>query len=749
MAEIERLRILIKGQVQGVGFRPHVYRVAQHLNLTGWVQNNTIGVLIEVQGMSVSSFLSHLLTSLPPLARIHDIETSNLALIANENHFLILESQKTGASRGIISPDMSPCPDCLRELFNPDSRYYYYPFLNCTQCGPRFSITKELPYDRCQTSMGEFTLCPSCKRDYSSPENRRYHAQPTACKDCGPALSVSIQAIAQALLEGKIIALKGVGGYQLLCDARNNETIQRLRQKKYREAKPLALMVLNCMSAEKFVTVSDKEKESLSSQARPIVLLKKKQEILPEIIAPGLSDLGVMLPSSPLHYLLFHALAGYPEGLQWLDEPHSLVLIATSANMAGNPLMIEDEKAHNELIAIADLVISYNRQVVTRVDDSVMRFINNQPRFIRRARGFSPISVQLPFSIPSTLALGGHLKNTFCITRGNEAFISQHIGSLTNKETIDFFHESLSHWMRFLDVTVERIACDLHPDFYTTSFANHYDLPVISVQHHQAHLAAVAAEYHILDPALGIVLDGYGYGWDGKAWGGELFLLENRQIQRLGHFYPLPQPGGERAIHEPWRMAAAILHGLQKEDEIIRRFSDKPHVSELIHWLKSSNSLPTTSSCGRLFDAASALLGINTISQYEGQAPMQLESLVTNPEVFEGGWTVANNQINFLPTFSQLLDRDPRGGANVFHGTLIAGLVDWIMIEVRKTSIRQILLSGGCFLNQVLAEGLIKQLEGRGLKVYLPQQVPVNDGGISLGQAWLAGNYKETEFLCV
>ncbi|STX44013.1 hydrogenase maturation protein HypF [Legionella donaldsonii] len=749
MAEIERLRILIKGQVQGVGFRPHVYRVAQHLNLTGWVQNNTIGVLIEVQGWFVSSFLSHLLTSLPTLARIHDIETSNLALIANENDFLIIESQKTGASHGIISPDMSPCPDCLGELFNPDSRYYYYPFLNCTQCGPRFSITKELPYDRCQTSMGEFTLCPSCERDYSSPENRRYHAQPTACKDCGPELSVSIQVIAQALLEGKIIALKGVGGYQLVCDARNNETVQRLRQKKYREAKPLALMVLNCMSAETFVTVSDKEKEILSSQARPIVLLKKKQDILPEIIAPGLSGLGVMLPSSPLHYLLFHALAGYPEGLKWLDELHSSVLIATSANRAGNPLMIADEKAHNELIAIADLVIAYNRQVITRVDDSVMRFINNQPRFIRRARGFSPISVQLPFSIPSTLALGGHLKNTFCITRGNEAFISQHIGSLTNKETIDFFHESLSHWMRFLDVKVERIACDLHPDFYTTSLARHYNLPVISVQHHQAHLAAVAAEYHILEPALGLVLDGYGYGWDGKAWGGELFLLENTQIQRLGHFYPLPQPSGERAIHQPWRMAAAILHCLQKEGEILRRFFDKPHVSELVHLLKNSHSLPTTSSCGRLFDAASALLGINTISQYEGQAPMQLESLVTNPEVFEGGWTLANNQFNFLPTFRHLLDKDPRRGANVFHGTLIAGLVDWIMIQVKKTAIRQVLLSGGCFLNQVLADGLIKQLERSGLKVYLPEQVPVNDGGISLGQAWLAGNYKEAELICV
>ncbi|MFV0819557.1 carbamoyltransferase HypF [Tatlockia micdadei] len=745
----ERLQILIKGQVQGVGFRPHVYRVALRLNLTGWVQNNALGVLIEVQGLSVSSFLAQLLASLPPLAKIKDIETSHIALIDHESSFQIIDSHKSGVSGSVISPDTSPCSDCLKELFDPDSRYYQYPFLNCTQCGPRFSITRELPYDRCQTSMSEFPLCLACKQDYSSPTNRRYHAQPTACKNCGPELSVPIQAIAEALRAGKIIALKGVGGYQLLCDARNKSAIQRLRQKKYREAKPLALMVLNCISAEELVLISTEEKEVLVSPARPIVLLKKKQEVLPKLVAPHLSCLGIMLPSSPLLYLLFHALAGFPEGLGWLESIHPWALIATSANIAGNPLLIADEKANDELVAIADLIVSYNRQILTRVDDSVLRIINHSPHFVRRARGFSPISIQLPASIPSTLALGGHLKNTFCITRGNEAFVSQHIGSMTNKETIDFFHESLTHWMRFLDVKIERVACDLHPDFYTTHFASQYNLPVIAVQHHHAHLASVVAEHQIMEPALGLALDGYGYGWDGKAWGGELFLLKKgAQAQRLAHFYPIPQPGGERAVHETWRMAAAVLHCLNRDEEIIQRFAEQSQVFGVARLLKTNPSLPTTSSCGRLFDAASALLNVNTLSHYEGQAPMQLESLVTSPEVFASGWTFTQEQFNFLPTMLQLLQMKPKEGANLFHGTLIAGLADWILFYAKKTSINLVLLSGGCFLNQVLTEGLTKQLENHGLKVYLPQQLPANDGGISLGQVWIGGNYPEADILC-
>lgn len=743
MANKLRLQILIKGQVQGVGFRPHAYRVAHALNLTGWVQNNALGVLLEVQGLSACFFIEQLLATLPSLAKIDAIETNTIPPIENETTFLILESQKKEVSQSMISPDLSPCADCLKELFNPGSRYYYYPFLNCTQCGPRFSITRELPYDRCQTAMDEFPLCPNCKEDYTSPMNRRYHAQPTACNDCGPVLSVPIQTIANALAAGKIIALKGVGGYQLICDARNQQSIQRLRFKKNRETKPFALMVLNCLSAETWATVSEAEKVVLNSQARPIVLVNKKEGVLPAEIAPGLFGLGIMLPSSPLHYLLFHALGGYPEDLDWLTDKHPWALVATSANLAGEPLIIEDKEARQELASIADLVVSYDRKIVTRVDDSVIRVINNAPTFIRRARGFSPINIRLPFALPATLALGAHFKNAFCITRGDEAFISQHIGSLTNRKTIGFFHESLHHWLRFLDVKPERIACDLHPDFYTTRLASDYNLPVIAVQHHHAHLAAVVAEHHLLEPALGLALDGNGYGEDGKGWGGELFLLEKNNQIRLSHFYPLPQPGGERAVKEPWRMAAGVLHCLKKEQEIMRRFCDKPQVAQVLQLLQHAKTVSMTSSCGRLFDAASALLNITTLSHYEGQAPMQLESLVTSPEVLPGGWTYSNNQINFLPTMLQLLPMEAKEGANFFHGTLIAGLFDWLLFYAKKTSTYCIVLSGGCFLNQVLREGLTKLLENNGLKVYSPQQLPANDGGISLGQAWIAGNYSD------
>lgn len=746
--ELTRLQVVINGQVQGVGFRPHVYRIALTLGLTGWVQNNTSGVLIEVQGTLVSSFTEQLLSSLPPLARVDDVQTKKIPSNPHETSFHIITSQ-SGVSRTMISPDMSPCDQCLKELFDPQSRFHRYPFLNCTHCGPRLTIVRNLPYDRHQTSMDEFPLCAKCQRDYTDPANRRYHAQPTACAHCGPQLSSTIEDIAQALMAGKIIALKGAGGYQLLCDAHNESAVITLRNRKNREAKPFALMVANCQSAELFAEINEHEQQLLMSQSRPIVLLKKKNSTLPQAIAPGLSQLGIMLPSTPLHYLLFNALAGSQDDIEWLDNSHPFVLIATSANLSGHPLMTDDEEATMELASIADLIIHYNRKIMTRVDDSIARIINNSPQWIRRARGYTPERIQLAYSIPTTLALGGHLKNTFCITRGNEAFVSQHIGSLTNQATIEFFHESLDHWLRFLDVRIERIACDLHPDFYTSHVAYEYDLPVVKVQHHHAHLAAVAAEHHIIEPALGLALDGYGYGIKGDAWGGELLLLENHRFQRLGSLSPIPQPGGHIAASEPWRMAAAILHLLGKDDEIIQRFQDKPQASLITKLFQSNIPLPKTSSCGRWFDAASALLGINTQSHYEGQAAMQLESWVTKTDVLSEGWSFNDHHFNMLPLFQHLLEANQENGANLFHGTLIAGLTDWILYWANKIATNSVLLSGGCFLNKVLTEGLTHQLSNNGLRVYLSQRVPPNDGGLSLGQAWIAGHYTREELLCV
>ncbi|CAM2921541.1 hydrogenase maturation protein HypF [Legionella steigerwaltii] len=739
---MERLRIIIQGQVQGVGFRPCVYRLAKQLTLTGWIQNNASGVLIEVQGVLVCQFIPHLQENLPPLAKIDQIQSETIPLKNNEAVFEIIESQK-GKVKTIITPDTSICSQCLQELFDPQSRYFRYPFLNCTHCGPRFTITRNLPYDRSQTAMDLFPLCLACQADYSDPENRRYHAQPTACIHCGPQLSLPVEEIAQCIMQGEIIALKGLGGYQLICDARNEVAVTRLRAKKNRDEKPFALMVANSLSAERVVTMNQQERDLLESVARPIVLLEKNDELskYSSAIAPGLSTLGIMLPYTPLHYLLFNAFAGNKNGCAWLNEIQDTLLVVTSANIGGEPLIIEDQSAEQQLSHIADKIISYNRQIVTRADDSVLRVVHHAPRFVRRSRGFVPTPIQLPHEIPPTLAVGGHLKNTFCITRGNEAFVSQHIGSLNNKASIEFFHESLNHLLRFLDVTPERIAHDLHPDFYTTRFAQHYGIPTFAIQHHHAHLASVIAEYGITKTVLGLALDGYGYGIHGESWGGELFLLENSTGTRVGSFSPLLQPGGDIAAREPWRMAASVLHHLGRSDEIAQRFSDYPQ-AHIIHQLldKKINS-PGTSSCGRLFDAVSALIGIQLISHYEGQAAMRLESLVTQVQIIPNGWQIKENCFDMMPALELLANRfDPITGANFFHGTLIAGLAAWIKGICRERNIDVVVLSGGCFLNQILAEGLITTLSESGITSFLPSALPANDGGISLGQAWIAGN---------
>lgn len=734
-----RVQISIQGRVQGVGFRPCVYKLAQQLGLTGFIQNNSSGVLIEIQGECLSEFIPKLKERLPPLAKINNIQLISLPNNSNETTFKILDSQQ-GKVNTIIAPDACICSECLEELFDPDSRYYRYPFLNCTNCGPRFTITRNLPYDRSQTSMSLFPLCQSCQSDYLNPDNRRYHAQPTACIACGPQLSVSVNEITQRIFDGEIIALKGLGGYQLICDARNEEAISKLRIRKNRECKPFALMVANIESAERLVAVSSKAKLVLESKERPIVLLRKRETSLPDVIAPGLNHLGVMLPSTPLHYLLFNSFAGGPDYCQWFNEFHPMILVVTSANIGGEPLIIDDQKAEQGLTSIADKIVSYDREIITRADDSVVHFINESPVLIRRSRGYVPEPLKLPYAIPPTLAVGGHLKNTFCITRGDEAFVSQHIGGLNNKATIEFFHESLNHLLRFLAVKPERIAHDLHPDFYTSRFAREYGIPSYGVQHHHAHLASVAAEYGIQEPVLGLVLDGYGLGSNGEAWGGELLLLEKAASKRIGHFFPIPQPGGEIASREPWRMAASVLYSLGRGHEISQRFKEQPQAPLLLQLLEKKINCPATSSCGRLFDAVSALLGVELLSHFEGQAAMRLESIVTQPQTLHNGWVINDTVFDMRPALEFIANTpDPQLGANLFHGTLIAGLTEWVMRICREKRIHMVLLSGGCFLNQILAEGLMNSLIKSGIKPLLPKLLPPNDGGIALGQAWVGG----------
>lgn len=746
--QLERFKIILTGLLQGVGFRPHVYRVAQELNLTGWIKNIACGVEIEIQGIRAPFFMKKMTENLPTLARVDSTTIETLSLQLHEREFSILESV-TGKIATQISPDVSICNDCLQELFEPTSRFYLYPFLNCMHCGPRFTITKQLPYDRAQTTMSEFDWCEACQKEYEDSQNRRFHAQPIACANCGPQLSISAFEIVEQIKSGRIVAIKSLGGYQLICDARNEKVVSTLRARKNRPAKPFALMVCNIKSVESIVECQEEVKNLLTHWSRPIVLLPKRKKLLPEIIAPRLSHLGIMLPYTPLHYLLFHGLAGFPSQINWLEEVQATVLVVTSANINNEPLIIDDAVAEEKLYSIADIVVSHNRNILIRADDSLMQMTNQSPFFIRRARGYTPNPIQLAHEIPSTLAVGTHLKNTICITRGNEAFVSQHIGDLANAAVIDFFHETITHLQKILAVKPEYIAHDLHPNFYNTHFAYEYGVPTIAIQHHHAHLASVVAEHHVLEPVLGLVLDGYGYGEEGGAWGGELMLLEGTHYQRLGHLFPLSQPGGDAAAKEPWRMAVSALYQLDKRFEISKRFATDFEVEILVQMLQKNVNSPRTSSCGRLFDAASALLGVQYLSQYEGQAAMILESLVTMPQVLENGWEIQNKKLNLLPTLQYLLHCDPIEGANIFHGTLIAALVKWVAYHAEKLQITKVLLAGGCFLNKILSEGIIRGLLDHGLVPLMPSQLPPNDGGLCLGQAWLAGNIALKEQKCV
>ena len=741
---IQRIQIKISGQVQGLGFRPHVYQIAKQLKLSGWVRNDADGVTLQVQGELVAKFSDALIVNLPALVKINSIKTDTLSLIPEETDFTIIASQK-GQANTIIPPDVAICSACLSELFDPSSRFYRYPFLNCMHCGPRLTITHQLPYDRCHTSMESFSLCNPCKQEYHDPSNRRYHAEPIACENCGPQLSSSLEEIANRIKQGQIVALKSIGGYQLIADASNENAVANLRARKRRPEKPFALMMLNVESVKLFTECNLQEEELLMSATRPIVLLRKKINIcdallLSKNIAPDLTHIGVMLPYTALHYLLFHSLAkSSSHSEQWLAEENKTVLIVTSANISGNPLIIEDTDTLDELKTIADHIVSYNRQIVTRADDSVVRIINKSPCFIRRARGFVPTSIPLACSIPPTLGVGAYLKNTVCITRHDEAFLSQHIGDLKNKATIKFFHETITHLLKFLNVKPECIGYDYHPSLYSSQFAEQYGVPAIKVLHHHAHLAATLAEHHIKEPVLGLVLDGHGYGLDGENWGGELMLLNHIQCERLGSFKPLPLPGGEKAAKQPWRMGVSALYSLGFDPTFISLHIKYSEVPLLIHMLEQQINTPLTSSCGRLFDAAAALLGIHLESQYEGQAAMKLESLVTETQVLPQGWLIEDGTLNLLPVLKQLINLNPISGANLFHGTLIAALHDWVISWSKQKQINIVLLNGGCFVNKTLTEGITQSLTRSGIKVLFSKSAPPNDAGLSLGQAWIAG----------
>lgn len=776
----QRQRIVVRGLVQGVGFRPFVYRLAHGLQLKGWARNDGQGVTIEVDGAPelLTQFAQRLRQDAPPLAQIDSIDVAAVNADTPFSTFDILHSEASPQHAASIGADTTICPECLAELFDPSNRRYRYAFINCTDCGPRYTLVSRLPYDRANTSMACFAQCAPCLHEYRDPAHRRFHAEPNACADCGPALqlldaaggSITGDAIAQtlALLKtGQIVAIKGLGGFHLVCDARNPAAVARLRERKQREEKPLAVMVANVASLAELAQISDAEQQWLESAARPIVLLSKQAgaDDLLKGIAPQVNTIGALLPYTPIQYLLFHEAAGRPAGLDWLQQPQALMLVMTSANSHGEPLVIDNAQAMSQLAGIADAYLLHNRDIVIRCDDSVMQLdTGGAPQMIRRARGYTPQAIRLAKNTEPILALGGFFNSALCLSRsdplGDQAFLSQYIGDLDRVANCRALQAATEHLMHLLQVQPRLIAHDLHPDFFSTQLAQRlaaeWQIPTLAVQHHHAHLAAVMAEHQLEGPVLGLALDGIGLGevHDSlsanahSAWGGELLLLDDAHYQRLGHLRPLAMPGGDKAAREPWRMAAAVLAQLGRGDEIATRFAGQAGAGMLVQLL--ARNPQQTSSMGRYFDAAAGLLGVSTVMSFEAQAAMQLEGLAAQygpmrlssqeSHLFKLQQMMAGlTQLDLLPLLARLADcADAAYGAALFHAVLIEALAQWLGLTAERQGIRTVVAGGGCLFNQVLVRGLRAALAKRGLRLYTNQMVPCGDGGLALGQLWVA-----------
>ena len=763
-----RQRIEVRGIVQGVGFRPFVYRLASEMALAGWVRNDARGVTIEVQGdaQEVERLAQRVRDEAPTQARVDSVAVSACPPVAGADGFAILDSGG-GVAATAIGPDSAVCDDCLAELFDPADRRYRYAFINCTNCGPRYTITRGLPYDRAVTSMAAFAQCPDCLAEYRDPAHRRFHAEPNACQACGPRLALldaagrlvaGVDPVADAvrrLARGDIVAIKGLGGFHLACDARNEDSVARLRARKAREEKPFAIMVANAASLAPWADEGAAGRAQLSSPERPIVLLRKGAAADHALrgVAPGLAWLGAMLPSTPLQYLLFHDAAGRPAGRGWLDTRQKLVLVMTSANPGGEPLVTGNGEAVARLAGIADAFVVHDRDIVIRCDDSVLRAGADEPagtrpfQFVRRARGYTPRAIRLARAGPPIVAVGGHFKNTVCVTRGFEAFVSQHIGELDNAPACAALDEAIAHLVTILDVKPALIAHDLHPDFYSTRhaarLAARWGVPARGVQHHHAHIAAVVAEHRVEGPVIGLALDGVGVGTDGTAWGGELLRVDGAACTRLGRLSPLRLPGGDRAAREPWRMAAAALARCGRQTEIVRRFADEAAAPTVAAMLAQGLRAPETSSLGRWFDAAAGLLGVTRRIAFEGQAAMLLEGLAERhgPVAADASLfrITGDNELDLTALVPVLAaERHAGYGAALFHATLVAALAAWAARAARAETVATVVGGGGCFLNAILARELRGSLAGRGLAFVEAQAVPPNDGGLSLGQAWVA-----------
>lgn len=767
-------QILINGIVQGVGFRPFIYKLAQELNLKGWVNNSVEGVSIEVEltKEELGIFITKIKLEKPPHCQIEKIKIKPSHL-KNYQEFIIKNSDGINSNKktALILPDLNVCSDCLKEIFDSQNRRYRYPFTNCTNCGSRYSIITDLPYDRAFTTMNKFIMCPECEQEYHNPENRRFHAQPNACQKCGPHLELwdkkghclskfdtALKESCELIRQGKILAVKGLGGFQLIADARNSEVINTLRKRKYRPHKPFALMCPNLSIIKKNCVVSSEEEKLLLSSASPIVLLKKidnldinqrenYDDFICEEIAPNNPYLGIMLPYTPLHHLLLNQL--------------NFSIVATSGNQKSEPICIDELEALERLNLLADYFLVHNRPIFQAVDDSIVRVINNDIMMLRRARGYAPLPIKTEVKssqkLPQILALGGHLKNTISIELNQQIFVSQHLGDLDNPESIKTYQETIKNFSKIYDFKPDIIVCDAHPNYFSSQYAEELsqqkkpNIPIIKVQHHLAHIFATIAEHNLKLPLLGIAWDGTGYGLDGTIWGGEFFYISETEIKRIASFLPFPLIGGNQAILQPQRTALGLLNTVYKSWEnipqnlpIFNHFSSQ-ELRLFQKIIDQKINTPLTSSVGRLFDAIASLLNIINDVTFEGQSAMALEFLVQDiimDKVYDFSWQYDSHHCNYI-NISSIVKEIIKDYLDKKNLSLIATKFHLTLVEIinkiaQAVATETVVLSGGCFQNKYLLENVIKNLINHNFKPYWSQKIPLNDGGLSLGQIQFA-----------
>ena len=795
---MNRVLINIKGLVQGVGFRPFVYNLAKSLNLKGSVTNTADGVTIDIEGDDVTFFIEMLSKEAPPLSKIININITPMPFCGYEG-FEILKSKDNGSST-LISPDISVCDDCLKEMFDKTDRRYLYPFINCTNCGPRYTITNAVPYDRQNTTMSVFRMCPECEAEYNNPGNRRFHAQPNACPICGPRVGIvishqpstvsqdqnPIEKTIELLREGKIVAVKGLGGFHIACDAKNKDAVERLRKGKRKSNKPFALMAPDIATIERYCEVSEEEKQILNSNKRPVVLLRRRADAdsLPDAVSPNNQYLGFMLPYTPLHYLLFFYPYGGVIARSDSDEaiskdeilrsmrpqndklgglPNFDALIMTSGNLSEEPIVIDNNETISKLSDIADAFLIHNRDIFMRTDDSVVRnhFLRHKakPLFIRRSRGYAPDPIFLNDEGPEVLGCGADIKNTFTLTKGSYAIPSQHIGDMENYETVKFFEESLRNLKAVYRVNPVAIAYDLHPNYLSTKWAlaqgaegKGQKVETYGIQHHYAHIASVMAENGIKRKVMGIAFDGTGYGTDGNLWGSEFLVADPEDFKRVGHFKYIPLPGGEMAVREPWRVAVSYIKDIAGDEAMhylgsigfIEKYG-KDNLNNILKIIDNREFSPLSSGAGRLFDAVSAMLGVCDRNTFEGEAAMALESYTTDEIDDDYPVDVIFKEkiiVDFSLTILRLIEDIVCGTARdiiatKFHNTIVTVIERVIQKVSMLYKLYDAAISGGVFQNMYLIRNTMDRLKASGINVYINEKVPSNDAGISLGQAYI------------